>query len=906
MDNYKKMVIIKGEPQDDVVICYYDKSTKKRNVTFSNGKTYYYWYDNIKWLENPEVIDKDNFKFSNNAGIVLFNIKKILAFKDDGYKYLRFFFEDGTFRSYNSNDLYIEENALVSSEAKSLLEYYKLVSEKTGLKADDGTNTLKSKYENLSFVGENTVLAKYLSPSNQKHKYNENKTIIFPFGCNLSQVTAVKEALTNQISIIEGPPGTGKTQTILNIIANIVLHGKTVAVISNNNSATQNVYEKLQKYGFDYITAELGSSKNKTEFIDNKQLKYPDFSIDLLNNEEKNILINDINNIKSEIEQMLENKNKISLLKQDLSALETEKQYFDEYFTTTYEDKRIFKTNAKLTSEKVLTLWTQCNLIAEQGKNISFWFKLKTKLFYGVNSFNFFNEPLINLIPHFQKLFYTLKKAELESNINNLEKILSVYDFDNKMKELSEKSTKIFKAALADKYRMKQRKEFTSEDLWKNSNEFLLEYPVILSTTYSATSSLNKIIYDYIIVDEASQVDLTTGVLAMSCAKNIVIVGDLKQLPNVINNEVKTDIVNISDKSNIPSKYIHEENSLLSSVCSVFDSAPRTLLREHYRCHPKIINFCNQKFYNNQLIIMTNDNNEEDVLKAYITSKGNHARGHYNQRQIDVIRLNIIPELNSNDLGIITPYKDQTSALVQQIQEELPISTVHKFQGRENDDIIISTVDNEISDFTDSPNMLNVAVSRAKNRLRIVVSDNEKNENTNIGDLVKYIEYNNFEIKKSDIFSVFDMLYKSFEENRKVYLSQHKKISEYDSENLMHSLIEDVLMADEFSKLSFVSHQPLNSIIRNPHKLNDEEVNYAMNSWTHVDFLIYNCIDKSPFLAVEVDGYKFHKTDTVQHNRDKLKDQILQKYQIPIIRFKTNESMEKQKLQDKLKELILA
>ena len=63
------------------------------------------------------------------------------------------------------------------------------------------------------------------------------------------------------------------------------------------------------------------------------------------------------------------------------------------------------------------------------------------------------------------------------------------------------------------------------------------------------------------------------------------------------------------------------------------------------------------RYYNNQLIIMTNDNNEEDVLKAYITSKGNHARGHYNQRQIDVIRLNIIPELNSNDLGIITPFE---------------------------------------------------------------------------------------------------------------------------------------------------------------------------------------------------------------------------------------------------------
>ena len=39
--------------------------------------------------------------------------------------------------------------------------------------------------------------------------------------------------------------------------------------------------------------------------------------------------------------------------------------------------------------------------------------------------------------------------------------------------------------------------------------------------------------YDYLIMDEASQVDIATGSLALSCAKNVVIVGDTKQLPNV-------------------------------------------------------------------------------------------------------------------------------------------------------------------------------------------------------------------------------------------------------------------------------------------------------------------------------------------------------------------------------------
>lgn len=85
-------------------------------------------------------------------------------------------------------------------------------------------------------------------------------------GPNSSQFTAV-ESNGEQISIIEGPPGTGKTQTILNIIANIVKNGKTVAVVSNNNSATENVYEKLKKYDLDFLCARLGKSSNKLDFI---------------------------------------------------------------------------------------------------------------------------------------------------------------------------------------------------------------------------------------------------------------------------------------------------------------------------------------------------------------------------------------------------------------------------------------------------------------------------------------------------------------------------------------------------------------------------------------------------------------------------------------------------------------
>ena len=90
--------------------------------------------------------------------------------------------------------------------------------------------------------------------------------LIMPFHSNIDQRNAIRAALTHQISIIDGPPGTGKTQTILNLIASLIAQGKTIGVVAGANSAVDNVIDKLTEEGYGFLVASLGKTERVQEF----------------------------------------------------------------------------------------------------------------------------------------------------------------------------------------------------------------------------------------------------------------------------------------------------------------------------------------------------------------------------------------------------------------------------------------------------------------------------------------------------------------------------------------------------------------------------------------------------------------------------------------------------------------
>ncbi|MGP1909744.1 AAA domain-containing protein [Metabacillus sp. JX24] len=873
----------------------------------SNPKSYNYGYHNVTWYRNPDHISAYNKIIFENDN-PLSGVTKIIRFDE----YIRILFDNGFYKLYPASKIKVENNQLQNKNTLNCLTYLKKVADHVSVN-DGDLSFLSKQYHYLDAISPRSVLSVYLE-SGPFAKGTLGANIIYPFGFNLSQKKAVEKSMVEQVSLIEGPPGTGKTQTILNIISNAILNGKTVAVVSNNNSATANVFEKLQKYGVDFIAAYLGNASNKDQFFSGQNNSYPNMESWILTSTEYQEIQVSIVSLEKNLNDMLKRQNELAKVRQERSALQTEYEYFLDYYSGMNVNDTGLKIFLKYSSKTIQRFLVEYKRAAENGK-LTLWNKIRNMFTFGMLDFRVYKYSESDVIGFLHKTFYSKKLFELQNQIEELQENLHQFNFEKSMREYTLASMRLFKAKLAERYKGQNRKVFSSDVLWKNFGHFIKEYPVVLSTTHSLRNCAAKnYLFDYVIVDEASQVDIVTGALALSCAKNAVVVGDLKQLPNVVPSEVAAKTNEIFNLHSLNEGYRYSENSLLSSFLTLYKDVPKTLLKEHYRCHPQIIGFCNQKYYNNELVILTENEQGSNPLTLYKTVKGNHARGTYNQRQIDVIFNEVLPAQNlkntGNTIGIISPYRAQTNHLIRAAEmTEIEADTVHKFQGREKDVVILSTVVNDMKkgDFADNSNLINVAVSRAVKELILVVSDgSDEWKGTNIGDLVRYIKYNNFDVVESRIYSVFDLLYSHYSAELLSVLKnpKTKKNSIYTSEVLMNIVIENVICGGEFDDLDYVLHQPLKMLIKDLGLLTIEEKKYALNILTHVDFVIFSKVDKMPVLAVEVDGHAFHHNNPVQLKRDNMKDEILKKYNIPIIRMRTTGSGEEEKLQEKLRGIL--
>ncbi len=449
------------------------------------------------------------------------------------------------------------------------------------------------------------------------------------------------------------------------------------------------------------------------------------------------------------------------------------------------------------------------------------------------------------------------------------------------------------------------------------------DYPVVLSTCHSLQRSIGKgRLLDYLIIDEASQVDLLAAAIAMACCRNLVVVGDLAQLPFIDNLKKKKD--QPPPPISPAPVYDYQSHSILSALSELYgETLPRVMLREHYRCDPSIIGFCNKKFYREELIPFTSSPPGYEAMIVARTEKGEHMRfhrdgGRTNMREIDVIRQEILPkycaEFPDGQIGITTPYRKQADKATDEFIAGIESDTVHSFQGREKQAMVLTTVLDERRNsqrgkgglaFADQPELVNVAVSRAKKRFVLVTNFGLMAGSRHLLDLIRYIRYRNPDKQTFDssVVSVFDLLYKEYSARLRPLANRvARDTGRVPSEEIMQTVLDDLLREDDYRDLTVTSQVLLMHLLPDTRQLNDAQRAFVGNR-ASVDFVVYNRVTNRPLCAIEVDGFTFHENNPPQLARDALKDSIFEIYKPPLLRFPTTGSGEIERLRSEIDRL---
>lgn len=743
-----------------------------------------------------------------------------------------------------------------------------------------------------------SCLADYLTGKSIHTKQVDDFPLIFPFGCNLSQSEAVKRAFENNFSVIEGPPGTGKTQTILNIIANLLIRNQKVAIVSNNNAATKNVQEKLnsEQYQLGWLVAELGNRNNQNTFFDElPSIKLnPDWShyeADFCRLAELAISVNEI--FKKRI-QLQELKTELSSVEDEIVVfLEEEEQKGTTLWLWTWYSNNL----SKLKKTDRVRLQKNCLSLIDTNSGIEKWFK---KIILRLRGCSFVDQIENNLDAFLSANIYAEaveKRDSLLQSINEIQQWLESHKSDEE--QYIEKSKEALFSYIWNNFNGEPDREFDIQD-YKNNRNFWDRFPIVTSSTYALHRSKPNRILDYVIIDEASQVNLPTAAVCLSCAKKAVVVGDLKQLPVIFPNKP------IRPQRSISPAYDASKHSILSSCIDAFGkNLPKTMLREHYRCHPDIINFCNKRFYDNQLIVMTRRTMETPAFTWIDTEDGvvKHVKGSLiNERQKLVSEewLSYCEEddRKNGNIAVIAPYRAHADSF-----DNVISSTVHRFQGRECDQVLFNTVKNETTKFNNDPHLINVAVSRAKTHFILVSPTYEEYADSNLASLVRYIRHLDPEyrqLKRSKYRSIFDVLYKK----RRYQHIPKRNSGESPAEALFRNLLLTLQNDSRLGYWEFTQEYPLRLLPKTLADFALAEQKYMFNG-ARLDFLLFDAFDKQPIAVIEVDGASYHQAGTNQASRDALKNSILKKLNIPLFRFRTDtaEGLEQEKMRTFLSNL---
>lgn len=506
---------------------------------------------------------------------------------------------------------------------------------------------------------------------------------------NSEQYHAMQNALRYTNSVIIGPPGTGKSYTISVIAAESISRNQKVLIASKTKTAIEVIRSILEKeYGLERYLVQTSGRGYK-------------------------------NSLKRRIDWFLYGAN----YREETSFKESDLEFFDQ---------KIRKAEEKYLKELEL-----------ENQRLYFRENESSGLKEGIQKL-WVNHPWRNLeryAANFLQILDLRKKMEDGIRLFSKQKIeRTILENKNHHRDAIAK----YREALSND-------SFTqSQDLMNDLDyeKLLRMFPIWLVDLLELNKILpqEKELFDLLIIDEASQVDMALAMPAIHRAKRVLIVGDPHQLRHysfLSTEKQKAFGTKYGVAQSIFSDY--RNRSILDLYLNKVASQEQvSFLREHFRSSPALIEFSNQEFYNGQLEVLKSspDHWQESQLQV-IECGGTRNKDGSNKEEANAIlkQLRALEKEYADEgkklspsIGVLSPFSSQVKYLQNAISEKFdrPFLKKHQvliggpyhFQGSERDIVLISFALDENSHHSafihlNKAEVFNVAISRAISKLML-------------------------------------------------------------------------------------------------------------------------------------------------------------------------------------------
>lgn len=559
--------------------------------------------------------------------------------------------------------------------------------------------------------------------------FNRNKI-------NIDQLRVVYNSMINHVTYVKGPPGTGKTETIFNVLLSAYSNDKTVLVCSNNNHPVSDIFKKMDNS----LTIKKPYSSELEKVI------FP--MLRLGNNTEMQETILKLREIMEFV-----SKHEKSKVQEELTETSKNKSLSGFY---ELRDLLIEYESQVDLRERISSLYKIRELVVIDT--------LKEKL----------NEQIgllegklrsAKVIRDEDVLKYTVSASE-DKNFQNFVYYSALLKFKKLSNDTYKELRDIIKIEDLEEG-VRQFNKYLKDDT--NLRRLLAVFPIVICTNLSCEKlGSPKPQFDLVIMDESGQCNIASSLIPIVRGIDILLVGDTNQLQpvTVIEENVNSELL---ERYGVSEEYDYVRNSILSTMLRKDNNSKNILLRYHYRCGKKIASFVNQRFYEKQLKLL-NENSGDLIYYNVKNSYNPEARNSYKEEAIQIAK--IIKDNNYKDVGIITPFVNQAALvndyLIRMGITDVRAGTIHTLQGSEKSVIIMSsalsprTGKKTMDWIKNNHELINVGVTRAKDKF-IFVGDKEaidklSGEDTNDIKVLSDYVYKNGDVvvPKSDAIISYD------------------------------------------------------------------------------------------------------------------------------------------------------